>query len=91
MKDFIKWLIPWDEEMKWLLRALGFFTILLIAFILTGCSEFEKEMLIKKQYMKEYPFTTCDKNESLLICDSASLDECWGYLKNEPIIKTEEI
>jgi len=37
MKDFIKWLIPWDEEMKWLLRALGFFTILLIAFILTGC------------------------------------------------------
>jgi ABC-type molybdate transport system substrate-binding protein len=91
MKNFIKWLIPWDNEMKWLLKALLISIVLMCIFIVTGCSEFEKEMLIKKQYMEEYPFTTCDKNESLLICDSASLDECWGYLKNEPIIKTEEI
>ena len=37
MKNFIKWLVPWDNEMKWLLRALGFFVILFIFFILTGC------------------------------------------------------
>jgi len=58
--------------------------------LLTGCDEFEREMLIKKQNMEGYPFTMCDENESLLICDSAELTHCWGYLEEEPIITKEE-
>jgi hypothetical protein len=56
----------------------------------TGCSEFEREMMMKKQNMEKHPFTMCDKNESLLICDSAELTNCWGYLEDEPIITLEE-
>jgi len=44
MKNFIKWLVPWDNEMKWLLRALGFFVILFIFFILAGCSTLQDKM-----------------------------------------------
>ena len=91
MKDFIKWLVPWDNEMKWLLKALLISIVLMCIFIVTGCSEFEKEMLMKRQNMEGYPFTMCDENESLLICDSAKLDDCWGYLENEPIITLEEV
>jgi hypothetical protein len=31
----------------------------------------------------------CDKSESLLICDSADLDNCVGYLEDKPIIIEE--
>ena len=44
MKNFIKWLVPWDNEMKMLLKALGFFVILFIFFILTGCSTLQDKM-----------------------------------------------
>ncbi len=35
------------------------------------------------------PFYTCEATESLLICDSADLTECDGYLKDKPIIIEE--
>jgi hypothetical protein len=75
--------------------SLTILTYLIIAIalviLLTGCSEFEKEMMIKRQYMESYPFTMCDENESLLICDSEDLVHCWGYLEEEPIIPGEDL
>ena len=44
MKNFIKWLVPWDNEMKMLLKVLGFFVILFIFFILTGCNTLKDKM-----------------------------------------------
>jgi hypothetical protein len=68
-----------------------FISFLFVLATVTGCSEFEKEMMIKKQYMEDYPFTICDENESLLICDSADLTNCHGYLKDKPIILEEDL
>jgi hypothetical protein len=76
-------------------RELKFLTLAIILFVISillyGCEEFEREMMIKKQNMGEYPFTLCDENESLLICDSAELTNCWGYLEDKPIITLEEV
>jgi hypothetical protein len=41
--------------------------------------------------MEGYPFTMCDENESLLVCDSAELTNCWGYLEDKPIILGEDL
>ena len=68
-----------------------FISFLFLLATITGCSEFEKEMMMKRQNIEGYPFTMCDKNESLLICDSEDLVHCWGYLEEEPIITLEEV
>ena len=57
--------------------------IIILALALTGCSALEQKML-------RPPYTLCDENESLLICDSAKLDSCVGYLEDEPLITIEE-
>ena len=62
-----------------------------LVILLTGCAEFEKEMMIKRQYMESPPFTMCDESESLLICDSAELTNCWGYLEDKPIMLGEDL
>ena len=65
--------------------------LVIVAWLMAGCSEFEREMMMKKQDMEKYPFAMCDENESLLICDSEDLTHCWGYLKDEPVIILEEV
>ena len=68
--------------------------IILIAFIIgaiSSCSEFERELLIKKEQVEGYPFTMCDKNESLLICDSAELKNCWGYIEEGSVTDLQEL
>jgi len=59
------------------------FRIMILALFLTGCSALEQKML-------RPPYTLCDENESLLICDSAKLDNCWANLEDEPLIIIEE-
>ena len=57
--------------------------IIILALALTGCSALEQKML-------RPPYTLCDENESLLICDSAKLDSCVGYYKEDKPITLEE-
>ena len=68
-----------------------FVAFLFVLATVTGCDEFEREMMIKKQNMEGYPFTMCDENESLLICDSAELTNCHGYLKDKPLMLEEDL
>ena len=52
--------------------------IILIAFIIgaiSGCSELERQLVMQK------PNMTCDKSESLLICESEKLEDCYGYIE----------
>ena len=56
--------------------------LIVLVLLLTGCSALE-EKLMKDRHM------ICDKSESLLICDSAKLDSCVGYLEDKPIILEE--
>ena len=58
------------------------FRIMILALFLSGCSALE-------QKLTRPPYTLCDENESLLICDSAKLDSCVGYLEDKPIIIEE--
>ena len=57
--------------------------ILILALALTGCSALE-------QKLRYPPNTVCEKNESLLICDSAKLESCVGYYKEDKPITLEE-
>jgi hypothetical protein len=83
MRKYFTWVMS--------LTTLTYFIIAIaLVILLTGCSEFEREMMIKKQHM-EKPFTMCDESESLLICDSAELTHCWGYLEDKPIILGEDL
>jgi len=50
--------------------------------ILSGCSALE-------QKLTRPPYCLCDESESLLICDSAELNSCTGYLEDKPIIIEE--
>ena len=52
--------------------------MIILALALTGCSALEQKML-------RPPYTLCDENESLLICDSAELKNCVGFLEDKPI------
>tara|TARA_B100000809_G_C14776270_1_gene401296 strand:+ start:374 stop:571 length:198 start_codon:yes stop_codon:yes gene_type:complete len=57
--------------------------LIVLVLLLTGCSALE-EKLMKDRHM------ICDKSESLLICDSADLNNCAGYLtEDKPIILEE--
>ena len=68
-----------------------FVVFLFVLATITGCSELEREMMMKRQNMEGYPFTMCDENESLLVCDSADLVHCWGYLEDKPIMLGEDL
>jgi hypothetical protein len=57
--------------------------IIILALALTGCSALE-------QKFERPPYTLCDENESLLICDSAELTNCVGYLEDKSITTLEE-
>jgi hypothetical protein len=57
--------------------------IIILALALTGCSALE-------QKFERPPYTLCDENESLLICDSADLENCWSSLEDKPLIIIEE-
>jgi len=57
--------------------------LMILVLFLTGCSAFEHKMA-------RSPHMMCDENESLLICDSADLEHCAGYLEETPIIILEE-
>ena len=57
--------------------------LIVLVLLLTGCS------VLEEKFVKP-PHTMCDKNESLLICDSADLNNCAGYLEDKPIIIIEE-
>ena len=61
---------------------------LILALALTGCSALEQKLSYPPNTL--LPNTVCEKNESLLMCDSAELDNCWGYLEDEPLITIEE-
>ena len=56
--------------------------LIVLVLLLTGCSA------LQEKFVKP-PHTLCDKTESLLICDSANLDSCAGYLEDKPIIIEE--
>ena len=56
--------------------------LIVLVLLLTGCSALQ-EKFVKPPHM------LCDKNESLLICDSAKLDSCVGYFEDKPIILEE--
>ena len=56
--------------------------LIVLVLLLTGCSA------LQEKFVKP-PHTLCDKNETLLICDSAKLDSCVGYLEDKPIILEE--
>ena len=58
--------------------------LIVLVLLLTGCSA------LQEKFVKP-PYTMCDKNESLLICDSAELTHCWGYLEDKPIILGEDL
>ena len=58
------------------------FKIFALALLVSGCSALEQKML-------RPPYTLCDENESLLICDSAELNSCVGYLEDKPITLEE--
>jgi hypothetical protein len=54
--------------------------LIVLVLFLTGCSALEEK------FVSPAPFYMCDKSETLLMCDSADLDNCWGYLEDKPII-----
>ena len=56
--------------------------LIVLVLLLTGCSA------LQEKFVKP-PHTLCDKNETLLICDSAKLDSCVGYLEDKPITLKE--
>jgi len=56
--------------------------ILALLLTLSGCSALE-------QKLTRPPYTLCDENESLLICDSAKLESCVGFLEDKPITLEE--
>ena len=57
--------------------------IIILALALTGCSALE-------QKFERPPYTLCDKSETLLMCDSADLENCWSSLEDKPLIIIEE-
>ena len=57
--------------------------LMVLVLFLAGCHMFEEKL------SEPPPFYTCEATESLLICDSADLTECDGYLKDKPIIIEE--
>ncbi len=57
--------------------------LIVLVLFLAGCHMFEEKLA------EPPPFYTCEATESLLICDSADLTECDGYLKDKPIIIEE--
>ena len=57
--------------------------LIVLVLLLTGCSA------LQEKFVKP-PHTMCDKNESLLICDSADLENCAGYLTEDKLISLEE-
>lgn len=57
--------------------------LIVLVLLLTGCSA------LQEKFVKP-PHTMCDKNESLLICDSADLDSCAGFLTEDRPIIIEE-
>ena len=58
--------------------------------LLTGCSVMQNKMDEMNGLSCVPPVhSVCEPNESLLICDSADLTECDGYLKDKPIIIEE--
>ena len=58
--------------------------LIVLVVLLTGCSALEEKLT------QPPPFYMCDKSEQLLICDTADLTECDGYLKDKPITIIEE-
>jgi hypothetical protein len=72
MKNFIKWLVPWDKEMKWLLIVLGVCFLLIIIFA-SGCSDNSR-----------YPIGDITYDiDSQLICSPADADLCKGWKTEE--------
>jgi len=59
-------------------------SIVLLAVLATGCSQSNKSNSLILP-----PNTLCEPNEQLLICDSSSLLNCEGYLKDKDIIIEE--
>ena len=58
--------------------------LMVLVLFLAGCHMFEEKLA------EPPPFYTCDKSETLLVCDTAELKDCWGYLEDKPIIMIEE-
>ena len=63
------------------------FRIMILALFLSGCSALEQKL---SRPLVIPPDTICEKNESLLICDSAKLESCVGYYKEDKRITLEE-
>jgi hypothetical protein len=61
---------------------------LILALALTGCSALEQKLSYPPNTL--LPTTVCEKNESLLVCDSTKLESCVGYYKDKPLIIIEE-
>ena len=58
--------------------------LIVLVVLLTGCSALEEKLT------QPPPFYMCDKSETLLMCNSADLENCWSYLGDKPIIIIEE-
>jgi len=61
--------------------------IIILALALTGCSALEQKLT--RPLVIPPDFYVCEETEQLLICDSAELDNCWGYLDDKPLIIEE--
>ena len=63
-------------------------SIVLLAVLATGCSQMNSFSKYEDPLLLP-PNTLCEPNEQLLICDSSSLLNCEGYLKDKDIIIEE--
>jgi hypothetical protein len=62
--------------------------IIILALALTGCSAFEQKLT---RPLVEPPHYICEETQDLLICDSAELDSCVGYLDEPTTIEETEL
>ena len=71
------------------------FKIFALALLVSGCSALENklthysDLLVPPDVIGGH--CMCDEAETLLICDNSSLTDCWGYLKDKPIIEETEL
>ena len=58
-----------------------FLLVVVMMFLLTGCSVFQEKMNSMNGLTCAPPIhTMCEPNESLLICDSEDKTECYGWI-----------
>jgi len=62
--------------------------LIILALALTGCSALEQR---HTDLIEPPKYTDCVFPQQLLVCNSADLTECDGYLKDKPLTIIREI